>query len=306
MNQIITNQKSKEALNAAGAFRQAYALAKKWKAAIWILTIALAIIQVVTTVFKAHIPFDLTPMVVGVLIITVFLSSFGKEFFVNHYQELGAKAQKMHDHIVFGAFPKPSHTDITPAKIHQLSQKWFVANPADKAILETWWSPFVEKIPQDPAIILCSLSTFGWEAGLRVKYNQFLILTISLVLFLSVALSISLDYKVSEYIIYVFAPITPFLSVLCDEFLANKKAKTIAEKSYQDCHTLWNETHGNADCERTMQQMKLLMSSWQEYRYSATPIFGWIYDRLRNKMETNMQIDCDAYAKEYLDAMQSN
>ncbi len=306
MSCIVSNQKSIESVNAGTAFRFAYSRAKIWKSWIWGITFFFAVLQTGASIFIFYNKtpsFDPTPYVVFFLILSVIVGSFGKSQ-VLEWQSMGCTIQRLHDFLVMGIGVQPTHIELPRAKVIEFSQKWLEKEPNDAKVFEEWWNTSLNKVPFPVAKVIATYSTFSWENELRKKYQTMLIALITFSLFGPLSLSILLEYTVSQAIIFVYAPLTPFISVILDELLSNKQSLKVSESLNIECHSTWaNITMGKLTSSEIEKATERHMYFWQNFRQSATPIFDWFYLRSQRKMEKNMIVNTDELIGVYLDSL---
>ncbi|MEZ8577934.1 S-4TM family putative pore-forming effector [Vibrio sp. 10N.222.55.B11] len=301
MNNVVLNQKKHESVEAGTSFRNAYAKAKYFKAWIWAITLILAVVQLVASVYSKKLNFDLTPIVVSLLVVSVIASTFGKQK-VSEWHSLGCTIQRLHDHLVLNIGIKPSYLEVSKDTLTELSCEWLKNNPNDKAEFEKWWSVALDEVPFSVAKVICSLSTFSWEAELRKRYQKVLTVLLFASLIIPLIVAFFANYMLSQVIIFAVAPFTPFIAVVMDEWLENKNAEKIANHLTIECHSTWDNTlHFRLSSDEIMRKVDNHMTYWQEYRQSATPIFEWLYKRSQAKMEKTMVVNTDALIGLYLE-----
>lgn len=302
MTCIVTNQQKDDAVASGTAFRFAYSQAKSWKALIWFITFIFAVLQTVASayIFSNGTPLiDPTPHVVSLLLVSVFAGSFGK-LQVTKWLNMGCTLQRLHDYLVMSVGVRPTHIELPKSKIIELSQKQLSKVPGDKQELENWWSTSLDQVPFSVAKIIATYSTFAWESELRKKYQALLTVLLAASIASPVILALLLNYTISQAIIFTFAPFTPFISVVLDEWIANKQNLNIANDLTTECHSTWqNIVTGKLTDNEAASATEQHMSFWQNFRESATPIFEWFYKRSQQRMEMAMTINTDELIGDY-------
>lgn len=302
MTCIVINQKSEDAVASGTAFRFAYNRAKTWKAWIWGITFAFALIQTASSAYSFSdwtlLSFDTTPYVVGFLLASVIAGSLGK-MKVMEWQSMGCTLQRLHDFLVMQVGSKPSHLELPKATINALSEKRLAKYPGDKYQLETWWASSLTDVSFPVAKLVSAYSTFSWECELRKRYQTLLNIILVLSIAMPITLALCLQYTVVQTIIFTLAPFTPFISVVLDEWFANKKSLAVAEKLNIECHTTWENILENRLLDNDIDvKTEQYMSLWQSFRLSATPIFEWLYNFSRKSMEKDMIINTESLVQE--------
>lgn len=303
MTCIVTNQQKEESITAGTAFRFAYSQAKYFKAWIWGTTLLFALVQTAVSAYvfsNGQAPlFDPTPYVVSLLLTSIIVGSFGK-LKVTSWQDTGCSLQRLHDFLVMGIGTKPSQLELPKSKAILLSNKQLKKAPTDNEEFKKWWTSSLKEVPFPVAKVIATYSTFSWEKELRKQYQGQLNALLICSLVAPVIAALALNYTVSQAIIFTIAPFTPFISVVLDEWLSNKKSLKIAEKLTSECFSTWNNILANKlsniEIETSTEQH---MNLWQGFRQAATPIFDWLYSRSQNTMEMAMIIDNNELIKNY-------
>jgi hypothetical protein len=304
MNDISKKQSMEGNVKIAAAFRYAYKRAKLWKSLIWALTLALAVLQLLAAInhqnLTAYLPDNLAAMVVTVSLLSMLMSTLGKHYLVNRFVSIGSKLQRLHDFEVLGLGVKPTILEIRPSQVESMSKHWLDRTPADRPNLSEWWPNSVSELPENAGTTLCLLSTFKWEFELRQKYGLVLLLTGTVVITSSLLLMHILDYKLSDYIVNIFVPLSPLLALIIDEWLINSACTEIAKESSEQAHNLWREySSGTASDQGDNSELNKLTYLWGNYRSAASPIFDWLYWITQKTMNKDMLIDAQALVSEY-------
>jgi purine-cytosine permease-like protein len=149
--------------------------------------------------------------------------------------------------------------------------------------------------------VIATYSTFAWENELRKKYQTLLTCSLIACVLGPLVLAMVLDYTVSQAIIFILAPFTPFISVLIDEWLTNRQNINVANSLTSECHSTWiSVIAGKLSAKEIDTATAQHMNFWQNYRQTATPIFEWLYQCSQKRMEANMIIDTDELIANYI------
>lgn len=293
-----------ENVKIAAAFRYAYSRAKFWKSLIWALTLMLATLQLLAAInhqnLTAYLSDNLAAMVVTISLLSMLMSTLGKHYLVNRFISIGSKLQRLHDSEVLELGVKPTILEIRPSQIESMSKHWLDRNPADRPNLSEWWPNSVSELPNNLGTNLCLLSTFKWEFELRKKYGLVLLLTGTVVITSSLLLMYILDYKLPDYIVNIFVPLSPLLALIIDEWLINSTCTEVAKESSEQAHNLWHEYSSGSESDHgDKNELNKLSYLWGNYRSTASPIFDWLYWITQKTMNKDMMIDAQALVSEY-------
>ncbi len=109
-----------------------------------------------------------------------------------------------------------------------------------------------------------------------------------------------LDYKLPDYIVNIFVPLSPLLALIIDEWLINSTCTEVAKESSEHAHNLWCEYgSGAVSDQEDKNELNKLSYLWGNYRSTASPIFDWLYWIAQKTMNKDMMIDAQALVSEY-------
>lgn len=299
MLSIVDNQKTKEAIKAGLAFRQAYNYSKNYKACLWGLTFLLAAAQLLVVIIskyqtKINYIENLDFLPVAILIVYVLINSFGKDK-MKRWHDKGCEIQSLHDSIALGVTSKTRDLAIPQSEINNLYESRKKKHPDDVNTFATWWDSSLNDISFFESRIVCAYVTFFWEVELRKKYQRFLSLILIIIMIISLIVISYYNFPLREALIFIIAPITPFISLLIEELYDNNKCIDVAEDIKKDsCHD-WQNVYDNKFNEAEINEsFEKLMSRWHVYRLTTLPIFEWLYKLTQKSMNMNMVADTDS------------
>lgn len=296
MNSIVESQKSQKSIKLGLAFRQAYKKSKDLKALLWGLTFLIAISQFIAVLFselKVSIEY-LDVYVVSILAIYVLVSSFGKAK-MRYWQDVGCIVQQYHDYYTLHVGSEPNPFDIPPSLIDSLYNIRMQNKPTDVQDFETWWNINLDTIDFSRARLISVYSTFAWEVELRTNYQNKLRMILIVSILFPIMISTLLNFTLREVILFGFVPITPFLSLILEEWLENKECISLSDKIRNDCCNVWQNVKANKLNSNEIDSMTVeLMQRWHIYRLKTLPIFEWLYKLTQKKMNYDMIINSDS------------
>lgn len=296
MLSIIENQKKKAAIKAGLAFRQAYNYSKNYKAILWGLTFLLAAVQLLVVIIskyqtKTTYTENLEFLPVTILIIYVLISSFGKDK-MRRWHDKGCEIQSLHDSVALCVTSKVRDFAIPQSEINNLYESRKKKHPDDENTFATWWDTSLNEISFAESRIVCAYVTFSWEVELRKKYHAFLNIILIIIIVVSASMALYYNFPLKEVLIFIIAPITPFISLLIEEIYDNNKcidvAKDIKKDSCHDWQNVYNKKFTEVEINESFEK---LMSRWHVYRLTTLPIFEWLYKLTQKSMNMNMVAD---------------
>ena len=303
MLSIVENQKKKAAIKAGLAFRQAYNYSKNYKAILWGLTFLLATVQLLVVIIikyqtKTAYTENLEFLPVTILVIYVLMSSFGKDK-MRRWHDKGCEIQSLHDSVALCVTSKVRNLAIPQSEINNLYESRKKKHPNDEETFATWWDTSLNEISFAESRIVCAYVTFLWEVELRKKYHKFLNIILIIILAISASVAFYYNFPLKEILIFIIAPITPFISLLIEEIYDNNKCIDVAEDIKKDsCHD-WENVYNKKFTEVEINEsFEKLMSRWHVYRLTTLPIFEWLYNLTQKSMNMNMVTDTASLVKD--------
>lgn len=302
---IVERQANEDAVAFASTFRIFYKRAKNWKAILWIGTLLLALFQVIAATRISFLdnvfPQDLTPFLVGLSLTVMVVGTLGRAWRIDIFHRTGCLAQQAHDHYVFSSGNGPSFLALKPSLVKKSYREYQVTNSRDIDDLREWWPSSLSKVSLPVGMLICQISTFTWEDGLRKRYQAALYLCLAAVLVSVLLLAFIMAYGIGQMVTYVVLPLIPFLTLLIDEMVGNASASKNASKCLEAVASKWSGILCSAnDGDELRIFVGEVQVNWQRYREQSNLVPDWLYWFLREDMEKDMSIDVDALIGEYL------
>lgn len=296
-NEIPKKQNMEENLRLLRAQRRIYARAKRLLALQMILTLALPVGFAVLVIFWSDLK-ALTAVIAlaAVIVDTALLDRLQKDI-----RRLGAKIQEMFDCAVLD-LPWDYFTvgdEPEPENIHEAAE---AHGTNDDEALKNWYPLAAGTMPLYVGRIICQRTNLFYDAKLRRyvgKSTLTLVLGVTAILsFVGVALKLPLDV----FILTVVAPVVPVIVWGTREFYRQRDAADASDRLRKQAEELWKrlltETCHETEC---AEQSRLFQNGIFERRVSAPVVFGWIYKRLRPKLEPQMDAGAEAMVKAFND-----
>lgn len=164
-----------------------------------------------------------------------------------------------------------------------------------------WYAVAVGKLPLHQAIVVCQRSNCRWDSKLRQRYNEWiraiLIITIAATIFLGVYQKRSF----SDLLLSVFAPISPAILWTIREYKKQKETCNTLDKLKNHAETLLEKAKKSTlSPDEIKIEARFLQDELYDHRRNCPLIFDWVYNRLRNEQEEQMNKSVEKLVEDFL------
>jgi hypothetical protein len=292
MNNILQDQVKPLNIDRLAAQRQLYSDAKKILVCQIIITIPAVIIWSFAVMFISN----LEVFAAFWAIIAIFLYYFVLRPSKNSLRTKAAQIQELFDCDVLQlqwpsikAGQKPDQETIT--KYAHLYKK---KNPQCSDI-KNWYPTCIKELPIHLARIVCQRCNCTWDADLRRQYARWITVILLLIILSGVLISIFAELTVEQLILAIISPLIPAFIFCYSQISENIKTAKQLDNIKTHFIDLWNNILNNRiSAEESNNQSRILQDEIYEHRKSCSPIFDWIYRRLKKKSEEYMDKNAEA------------
>lgn len=303
MNNISKKQVLENQLERLAAQRQLYSDSKMVLALHIVLSvpivILLSLLASIFPVIKAYVA--LWGIIIAFLDIILFTP------LEESLQQKAAKIQELFDCDILeiewnktkvGNYPDPELV-IYAAKKYQNKNKSY-------SDLINWYPPSVENLPLHLARLVCQRANCWWDADLRRRFANYLIL---LLLFMSIVitlLGLVGGFTLDNFILAVITPLLPSVLLGARQYSKHRKASLLLDRLKVEVNNYWEK---GLSGKLTLGELDVLSRNLQNEIYenrSKNPlIFDWIFKLLRRNHEDEMNKGADVLVKEALSKLNS-
>ena len=160
------------------------------------------------------------------------------------------------------------------SKIATYSKK-IITNQKEKESLKNWYRPEVDKLPLVDGIIACQRENFSWDAGLRKRYRNILIVGITVLICIQVCMGIVTNESIQELLLRVFV-ISPalkwMLKTIVGLFGDLKRMESVERAVY-------------SREKKSLEDLAFTQKDIFENRKVITKIPDWFYNRFKDNDE---------------------
>ena len=274
-------------------------------------------------VLKIQTALDLlTPIVIAVLV--VFIPAFDVygaviavavailDFFLDQYQssrkKQAADIQEMFDCDVFGLECQEIKVRRRPITeiIMDAAKKYKRGDPT-YSYMQNWYPPVVERIPLPLARLVCQRINCWWDAQLRRRYIQWVVVIVLVITFIVILLSVRNGMSIGKFFLVIVAPLLPAYIWAAREYRGQTDAANDKEELRKYTEELWRKA---MKTELTPQQLekesRTLQDEIYNYRRTNPFILDWFYKRLRNEHEEEINRGAEELVNEALQSLAKN
>lgn len=274
-------------------------------------------------VLKIQTGFDLiTPIIIAVLV--AFFPAFDVygaviavaiavlDVFLDQYQSArkkqAADIQEMFDCDVFGLECQELKVRRRPINeiIMDAAKKYKRTDPMYTA-LQSWYPSVVERIPLPLARLVCQRINCWWDAQLRRRYVQWVLVIALVITFIVVLLSIHNGMSVGKFFLVIVAPLLPTYIWTVREYRGHTDAANEKEELRKYTEELWRKAMRK---ELTTHQLEKESRTLQDEIYNnrrTNPfILDWFFKRLRDEHEEEINRGAEELVNEALHSLARN
>jgi hypothetical protein len=296
-NSIPSNQITERQLERLAAQRHIYASAKKILGLQMILAVPVALLwSVCVAIFPAIKPYSALWGIIVVLVDVFFLESLKYS-----WCQQAAKIQEMFDCDVlslewnnFLAGRRPDTESILEAA------KKYKRTDQDFSKLKNWYPSVVGTLPIHLARIICQRANCWWDAKLRRRYAHRILLILCAVAVLILMIGLIGGMSVEKFILAVVVPLMPTFTIGIREYYKHRSSADLSDRLKELAEDVWERAKADGSSEKVLYDSRRLQDGIFNRRSNSALVFDWIYERLRNDQEEQMNKKAEDLVAEVL------
>lgn len=190
----------------------------------------------------------------------------------------------------FAAGKRPEPEVISAAERH-----W----PGGDAKLVDWYPAAVGQAPLHLARIVCQRTNLWYDATLRERYGNFLLIAALSIVLALIAAGLAVNLTFTDFVVTILAPSAPLLSWALRDSFKQRDAAEAQKTARSEAESLWELAiaDGCEDDECARRSREFQNTIFQR-RVTNPLIFPLIYDKLRLGMEIDMNLGAEALLKQ--------
>jgi hypothetical protein len=157
--------------------------------------------------------------------------------------------------------------------------------------LTSWYPPIVGTTTLPLARIICQRTNLWYDAALRERYSNYLLLGATAMVFLLFAAGLIANLKFADFVLTVLAPSAPLLSWSLREVFRQRDAADAQRTARAEAEMLWTQAcaaqFSSAEIDRKSREFQ---NAIFQRRVSNPLLFPFIYRIFRASMEADMNL----------------
>ncbi len=298
MNNICQQQNTERGLELLAAQRQLYSDAKKLQ----IISVFIGVPVVITWSILGAVfpPFLVYAALWGITATFLDLLLFSR--LQKSVQEKAAKIQQIFDCEVlqFDWAKLNCGIRINPETIVDASNKYKRKN-SNYSALRDWYPISVCQLPIHQARIICQRSNIWWDANLRRRYSNWIIITLIILTTIVFLISLVGGLSLAKFLLAVIAPLTPAFVLGLRQYSEHHEAAARLDRLHENAENILdkiiNKKLMEEDIERESYSLQVEI---YENRRRSPSILDWFYSLLRRKHEEQMNKGAESLVKELM------
>jgi hypothetical protein len=295
MNDITSKQNSEKQLRRLAAQRQLYSTAKGIFGVQLVLGGPIAVTCAITALAIPSVEGYVA--VCGVVITLVDL--FWLEPWQKRLRERAARIQEIFDCDVL----QLSWNDIKVGSkpdtelVKEQADKYFkyVQNPLP---LSNWYPTVVGSLPVDMARIVCQRSNCWWDSNQRKHYATLVVATLAVICLSILVVGLIGGLTLEKFFLVIVAPLLPAVVIGIRQYSDQMEAAERLDKLKEHAEELWAAAIQPHSAPDLATKSRFLQDEIFENRRKSPFVFDWIFRRLRNAYEDQMNYSAETLAAE--------
>jgi hypothetical protein len=154
--------------------------------------------------------------------------------------------------------------------------------------LTNWYAPVVSDLPLDVGRVICQRSNCLWDSKQRRRYATWVLASVIIVTLLMVGLGFIGGLTVEKLFLAILLPLSPALILGVRQFSEQTEAANRLDKLKEHAERLLSDTCNGVARAKRANECRALQDEIYENRKRSPLVFDWIFRKLRNDYEAQM------------------
>lgn len=164
--------------------------------------------------------------------------------------------------------------------------------------LDNWYAPTVKKLPIEIARVVCQRSNCWWDSKQRRRYANWVIAGVIIAGISMLALGLIGGLTVEKLFLAVIIPFSPALILGIRQYSEQMEAAARLDKLKEHTERLWSDAFNHLATSDLLAKSRALQDEIFENRKRSPLMFDWIFRRLRNDYEVQMNHGAQDFTEE--------
>lgn len=184
----------------------------------------------------------------------------------------------------------------TPEEIYEAEQEY---RPNPKAPLPDWYPNKAIEVSLAPGRLICQRTNLWWDSKLRRRYRGWIVVALAIVSAATFLFGFAMHWSLEQFVLAVLAPLFPALMWAGREYKRQTDGAAELDRLRETTERLWNHILQSGVSEAEIElSARPLQDAILVGRCGRATVFDWVYRRLRNKQEDQMNVGAEKMIQE--------
>jgi hypothetical protein len=182
--------------------------------------------------------------------------------------------------IKVGRHPDP---ELVKEQADKYQNAWSGLQP-----LTNWYATVVSDLPLEVGRVICQRTNCWWDSKQRRRYATWAIASVIMLMLLMVGLGFIGGLTVDKLFLAILLPLSPALLLGVRQFSEQTEAANRLDRLKEHAESLWADMCDGGPRTKLANKCRVLQDEIFENRKRSPLVFDWIFRRLRNDYEAQM------------------
>lgn len=184
---------------------------------------------------------------------------------------------------------------LEPETIIEADRLWSRGNSK----LNNWYPEIVGLVPICLARIICQRTNLWYDAKLRDRYGNFLLIIAMFITIALIVAGLATNLSFDDFVVTILAPCGSLLVWALRESFKQRDAADAQKTARSEAEALWTlALTGECSDDECAARSREFQNTIFQRRISNPLIFPWLYNLLRNGMETDMNLAAEDFLEQ--------
>lgn len=217
-------------------------------------------------------------------------------------QEKAAKIQQLFDCDIFeldwsqlcsGSRPEPEIIINSDAKYRKKDPNYLE--------LKDWYPVSVGQLPIHEARLICQRSNIWWDANQKRRYSSWIFLGLITIIIIVFLVGLIGGLTLEKFVLAIVTPLLPAIIFALRQYIDNKQAANRLDNLREHSENIWQQVINRRITPQELERESyILQNQIYDNRRLSPLIFDWLYSRLKQQNEEQMNKGAEVLIKELL------
>ena len=161
-----------------------------------------------------------------------------------------------------------------------------------------WYAPVVSELPLEIGRVICQRSNCWWDSHQRRRYATWVLGSVVTLTILMTGVGFIGGFTVEKLFLAIILPLSPALLLGSRQYTEQTEAATRLDKLKEHAATLWSDACAGKAKAKLADRSRVLQDEIFDNRKKSPLVFDWIFSRLRNNYDAQMNHGAAELAEE--------